>query len=98
MARQPRKPRPTAGPTARRSTAGPAFDALIVEGALITPAQLARVAARQEDAQSEADYGVPKGLALRDEIAPYFRIGQAHFAELAASDAASQVAATRFAE
>ena len=89
MARQPRTPRATGGRAARRSTAVPAFDALIVEGALIAPAQLARVAAHEEDAQNEADYGVPKGLTLRDEIARYFRIGQAHFAELAASDAAS---------
>ena len=30
----------------------------------------------QECGLTEADYAVPKGLALRDEIARYFRIGQ----------------------
>ena len=40
---------------------------------------LARIAQHQAGGQSEADYGIPKGLTLRDEIARYFRIGQAHF-------------------
>ena len=29
--------------------------------------------------QTEADYAIPQGLTLRDEIARYFRIGQAYF-------------------
>jgi hypothetical protein len=49
-------------------TAAVAFDAITVEGALIAPAMLARIAQHQAERQSEADYGVPKGLTLRDEI------------------------------
>src|SRR6202030_4764579 len=56
-----------------RRTAALAFDAITVEGALLAPAILARIAQHQVDGQSEADYGVPKGLTLREEIARYFR-------------------------
>lgn len=97
MARQPRGPRPTIR-SARRRMAAPAFEALTVEGTLIAPAQLALVAARDAGLQGEADYGVPRGLALRDEIARYFRIGQALFADLVAADPRSSGAATRFTE
>lgn len=62
-----------------------AADAITVEGALIAPAMLAKVAAREAEGQSDADYKIPKGLTLRDEIARYFRIGQALFADLNAS-------------
>jgi hypothetical protein len=68
-------------------------DAITVEGALIGPAMLARVAAQQADGQSEADYRVLKGLTLREEIARYFRIGQALFAELNASPSPTPSAA-----
>jgi hypothetical protein len=53
-----------------------AFDALTIEGALIAPAMLARIAEQKAGGQAESDYNVPKGLTLRDEIARYFRIGQ----------------------
>ena len=66
-----------------------AFDAITVEGALIAPAMLARIAQHQASGQSEADYGVPKGLTLREEIARYFRIGQALFTEFTASETPS---------
>jgi hypothetical protein len=59
---------------------------------------LARIAAHQADGQSEADYGVPKGLTLRDEIARYFRIGQALFASLTAAENPSAGATIRFLE
>jgi Eco57I restriction-modification methylase len=62
-----------------------AFDALTIEGALIAPAMLAQIAALKAAEQDKADYAVPKGLELRDEIARYFRIGQALFAEFAAA-------------
>jgi hypothetical protein len=74
------------------------FDALTVEGALISPAMLARIAAHQARGQSEADYGVPKGLTLRDEIARYFRIGQALFDALVASENPSTGATIKFVE
>lgn len=73
-------------------------NAITVEGALIAPALLARVAAQQADSQSNADYRIPKGLTLRDEIARNFRIGQALFAELNASPAPSTVKTIAFVE
>ncbi|MBR1032964.1 Eco57I restriction-modification methylase domain-containing protein [Bradyrhizobium liaoningense] len=76
----------------------PIFDAIEVEGALISPAMLARIAAHGAGGQSEADYSVPKGLSLRDEIARYFRIAQALFAPLASSETPSVAATTKFVE
>jgi hypothetical protein len=81
-----------------RRTTALAFDAVTVEGALIAPAMLARIAQHQAGAQAEADYGVPRGLTLRDEIARYFRIGQALFAELTASKTPSHAATVAFVE
>jgi hypothetical protein len=78
------------------SAAALAFDALTVEGALISPAMLARIAAHQADGQTEADYGMPKGLTLRDEIAR--RIGQALLVSLAASENPSAGATIKFVE
>ncbi|WP_245287522.1 Eco57I restriction-modification methylase domain-containing protein [Bradyrhizobium elkanii] len=70
----------------------------MVEGVLISPAMLTRIAAHQAGGQTEADYGVPKGLTLRDEIARYFRIGQALFAALTAGDTPSIGATIKFVE
>src|SRR6516162_11486113 len=75
-----------------------AFDAITVEGALIAPAMLGRIARHEADEQSGASYSVPKGLTLRDEIARYFRIGQALHAELAASKNPSLNATITFVE
>ena len=75
-----------------------AFDALTIEGALIAPALLARIAEQKAGGQAESDYNVPKGLTLRDEIARYFRIGQALFRELFASTTPPAAATTRFVE
>ena len=85
-------------PRARSDRTALAFDALTVEGALVAPAMLARIALQQADGQSEADYGVPKGLTMRDEIARYFRIGQAIFKELTASETPSMAATTSVVE
>jgi hypothetical protein len=79
-------------------TAVMAFDAITVEGALIAPAMLARIAQHQAGGQTEADYRVPKGLTLRDEIARFFRIGQAMFKELMASETPSTAATANFIE
>ncbi len=81
-----------------RQTPAFAFDAIAVEGGLIAPAMLARIAQHQADGQSEADYGIPKGLTLRDEIARYFRIGQALFADFSKSETPSAAATIRFTE
>lgn len=75
-----------------------AADAMTVEGALIAPAMLARVAAQETEGQSDANYKIPKGLTLRDEIARYFRIGQALFAELNASFTPSAARTVAFVE
>jgi hypothetical protein len=84
--------------TRTRNAPALSFEALTVEGALISPPMLARIAARQAGEQTEADYGVPKGLTLRDEIARYFRIGQALFAALVATETPSSAATIRFVE
>src|SRR5581483_6288122 len=87
MARRTRKSRNTAF----------AFDAITVEGALIAPAMLAQIAGLKVPTdQKPADYGVPKGLEIRDEIARYFRIGQALFKEFAAAKEPSQRGTTDF--
>lgn len=74
----------------------PAFDAIAVEGSLIAPAMLARIAAAGEDEKTRADYRIPKGLTLRDEIARYFRIGQAQFRDFARREKPSNKATVEF--
>lgn len=81
-----------------RQTAAAAFDALSIEGALIAPAMMARIAAREAPSQTDADYGVPKGLTLRDEVARYFRMGQALHADLRAGANPSAAATIGFVE
>jgi methylase of polypeptide subunit release factors len=61
-----------------------AFEALSIEGGLLSPDWLSRVAQLAAGGQSEAEYRIPKGLNLRDEIGRYWRIAQAHWHELAA--------------
>jgi hypothetical protein len=79
-------------------TSALAFDAITVEGALISPAVVARIAQHQAGGQADADYGISKGLTLRDEIARYFRIGQAMFKELIVTDVQSIAATVNFIE
>jgi hypothetical protein len=59
------------------------FEALSIEGGLLSPEWLSRVAQLAAGAQGEADYRIPKGLNLRDEIGRYWRIAQAHWADFA---------------
>ncbi len=87
----------------RRSDARLAFDALTIEGGLLSPDWLARVAKLDAGGQSEADYRVPKGLHLRDEIGRYWRIAEALWNDFAAgreatsgSESRSQALAERF--
>jgi hypothetical protein len=79
-------------------TSALAFEAITVEGALISAAMLGRIARHEADEQTGASYSVPKGLTLRDEIARYFRIGQALHAEFAASKSPSLNATINFVE
>lgn len=79
-----------------RQAASAAFDGIAIEGGLLAPAMLARIAALGAESQSEADYGVPKGLALRDEIARYFRIAQALYRDAFTGDQTSPARTAAF--
>jgi hypothetical protein len=70
---------------ARRSDVTLQFDALALEGGLLPPEWLGKVAALEAPAQAPADYGVKKGLQLRDEITRYWRIAEALWAEFASA-------------
>ncbi len=77
-------------PAAKKTRARQAqlgFEALSIEGGLLSPEWLSRVAQLSAGAQGEADYRIPKGLNLRDEIGRYWRIAQAHWADFAAGRA-----------
>ena len=77
------------------------FDALSIKGGLLGADWLGRVAQRRADMQDPADYRVPRGLDLRDEIARSWRIAQACFRELEAGRAAggdAHTLAARFVE
>jgi hypothetical protein len=71
----------------RRTDPALAFDAIAIEGGLLPAEWLARVAALQAPHQSAADYGVPKGLNLRDELGRYWRIAEAHWKDFSAARA-----------
>ncbi|MCL2722822.1 MAG: N-6 DNA methylase [Polyangiaceae bacterium] len=58
-----------------------AFEALCIEGSLLSPEWLSTVAQLQAGIQTEADYRIQKGLHLRDEIGRCWRIAQAHWAD-----------------
>ena len=64
-----------------------AFEALSIKGGLLGADWLGKVAQLQAAAQESADYRVPKGLQIRDEIARSWRIAQACFRELEAGHA-----------
>lgn len=82
---------------ARRKTAI-IFDAINLEGSLIAPAMLERIAARAAGEQSESDYSIPKGLTLRDEMARYYRIGQAHYKDFNSAQSQSIAAPIKLIE
>jgi hypothetical protein len=86
-ARKESKPRQMRRP--RRREAQLAFEALAIEGGLLSPDWLARVAALDAGGQGEADYRIPKGLQLRDEIGRYWRIAQAYWSDFAAGRASA---------
>ncbi len=65
--------------TSRARNAQIAFEALSIEGGLLSPEWLSKVAQLGAEHQTEADYRIPKGLNLRDEIGRFWRIGQAHW-------------------
>ena len=75
------------------------FDALHIEGGLLPAEWLANIAALKAAHQAPADYGIPKGLNLRDELGRYWRIALAHWSEFDAGRAGEgdrQTLAARF--
>jgi hypothetical protein len=72
----------------RRQEAKLAFEALAIEGGLLAPEWLAKVAQMGAGGQSEADYRIPRGLNVRDELGRFWRVAQAHWADFAAGRAA----------
>lgn len=58
-----------------------ALEAVVVEGGLIAPEQIAKIAGAEMGGKAAAEYGCPKGTTLRDEIARYYSIGRALWAE-----------------
>jgi hypothetical protein len=73
-----------------------AWPALTLEGNLISPAMIANIDRREAPEQRETDYGLRKGISIRDEISLAFRVGQAHYADFLKAGAASAAATTRF--
>ena len=69
---------------ARRSSTELAFTALTIEGGLLAPDFLNRIAHLEAAAQSEADYDIPRGLKLREEIGRYWKIAQNLWQDFAA--------------
>jgi Eco57I restriction-modification methylase len=73
-----------AGPRrVRQREAQLGFDALSIEGGLLSADWLSRAAQLKAGGQGEADYHIPRGLNLRDEIGRYWRIAQAHWSDFA---------------
>ncbi|KCV82350.1 hypothetical protein ATO10_08167 [Actibacterium atlanticum] len=73
-----------------------AWPSLSLEGNLIAPAMIAKIDQRQAPEQSAEEYGVRKGLQIREEIATAFRVGQSHFDAFAKIEHPSAVATSRF--
>jgi len=60
----------------RRNNSELAFTAIRIEGGLLATDFLNRIAHFDAGEQTEADYQIPKGLKLRDEIGRYWKIAQ----------------------
>lgn len=80
----------------RQITDMAAWPSLSLEGNLIAPAMVAKIDRREAEDQDERDYGVRKGLTVREEVALAFRVGQAHFDAFARIEAPSMEATGRF--
>ena len=87
--------RPTRSRQSRRA-ARLDFAGLEIVGALLTPDIVVRLAAFEANDQSEESYEIPAGLKLRDEIARYYRIGEALWSRFEASRGRSVAASERF--
>lgn len=87
--------RPTRSRQSRRA-ARLDFAGLEIVGALLTPDIVARLAAFEANDQTVEGYEIPPGLKLRDEIARYYRIGEALWSRFEASRGQSVAASERF--
>lgn len=67
----------------RRNATALEFDAIAIEGGLLPAEWLGKVAVLESGQQKETDYGTPKGLSLRDELARFWRVAEAHWSEFA---------------
>ncbi|WP_434622728.1 Eco57I restriction-modification methylase domain-containing protein [Azospirillum sp. B2RO_4] len=90
------KPQRRARLRASRRAARLEFAAIEIVGALLTPHLMGEINAERAGEQDPDAYDVPPGLKLRDEIARYFRIGEALWSRFAAVRAASPAASERF--
>lgn len=68
-----------------------AFTALTIEGGLLAPDFLNKVAHLEATEQSENEYDIPRGLKLRDEIGRYWKIAQNLWQDFAAKRARTDV-------
>lgn len=73
-----------------------AWPSVILEGNLIPPAMLTRIDERSASEQDPEDYGVRRGLTLREDISTAFRVGQSHFDAFAKIENPSADATRRF--
>jgi hypothetical protein len=87
--------RPTRSRQSRRA-ARLDFAGLEIIGALLTPDIVARLAAFEANDQSEESYDIPAGLKVRDEIARYYRMGEALWSRFASTRGQSVAASERF--
>src|SRR5208283_3563723 len=87
--------RPTRSRQSRRA-ARLDFAGLEIIGALLTPDIVARLAAFEANDQSAEGYEIPPGLKIRDEIARYYRIGEALWSRFEAGRSQSAAASERF--
>ena len=73
-----------------------AWPSLSLEGNLIAPAMVARIASPKDDEDTRSSYGIRKGLTIREEVSMAFRVGQSHWDEFARRQYPSQAATQRF--
>lgn len=74
------------------------FSAITIEGGLISPDQVVKVASTTPDQKTAAEYSCPKGVSLRDEITRYFQIGKAIWKSFASIETPTQQLTEAFVE
>jgi hypothetical protein len=73
-----------------------AWPSLTLEGNLIAPAMVAKIASPKDDEETRQSYRIRKGLSIRDEISTAFRVGQSHFDAFRKHEKPSAEATRRF--